>query len=118
MADIYEKTRMKSRVDRFRKSAAARYSLNEKDVHIGHITLEAMHDAPTMICQVRVHIFIPHLSVFMSFFILYVSNLCQKINVLEFTKYKVPKLEINSKLKIISISNVRFKCCFSTVFNF
>ncbi|KAJ8732661.1 hypothetical protein PYW07_015260 [Mythimna separata] len=52
MADIYAKTRLSSRVERFRKSAAERYALKEKDVHIGHLILEGMLDAPDMICQI------------------------------------------------------------------
>ncbi|KAJ8732126.1 hypothetical protein PYW08_014856 [Mythimna loreyi] len=52
MADIYAKTRMSSRVVRFRKSAAERYGLEEKDVHIGHLTLEGLLDAPDMTCQI------------------------------------------------------------------
>lgn len=52
MTDAHAKTRITNRVDRFRRSAAERYGIKERDVHIGHIALEGMYDAPDMICQV------------------------------------------------------------------
>ncbi|PZC85346.1 hypothetical protein B5X24_HaOG201842 [Helicoverpa armigera] len=52
MTDIYSNTRVSSRVERLRKVAAERYSIKEKDTHIGHVILESMLDNPDMICQI------------------------------------------------------------------
>lgn len=52
-ADALAKTRITNRVARLKKSAAARYNIDEKEVHIGHIALESMLLDPDMISQVR-----------------------------------------------------------------